>query len=338
MSERKFTKWAGVLVVAALPGCMLEKEDDGAEYREAVPLREAMIVAGPETGQGDRSATSVGDTRRALADGPAARGPYARWYAFTRVVRGGVNGVTAAVLGSVWAVVHSEPSSIENGEATWGPYTEALEPVTYRFRVTRVDDGVYDYVLEGRPKTASEGGEYLAVLTGRGYGKRHDKHGEGDFTIDLNTARRLDPFAHADDSGSVRIVHQLPRDITSGGDALPRTLVAEVKPDPAVNPESFSVTSTANEDGTGSLRVDAVGDVDDSKATELEDIMVDSRWRADGAGRADIDIAGGDVPAEPGVVTAVECWGADFMRSYYSDSLDIEPVEGDASACVYEAR
>jgi hypothetical protein len=337
MSQRKFTSLAGIGVLMALPGCMLEKQDDSAEYREAVPLREAMVVAGPETGAGESSAASVGDRRSALADGPAARGPYARWYGFTRVVTGGVNVVTAAVLGSVWAIVRTEPASIENGEATWGPYTEALNPVTYRFRVTRVDEAMYDYVLEGRPKTSGSDGDYEAVLTGRGYGKRHEKHGEGDFTIDLDTARELDPFAHADDSGSVRIVHQLPHDITSGGDAVPRTIVAEVKPNPAVNPETFTVTSTANEDGTGTLRVDAVGDVDDTKTTELEDIVVGSRWRADGAGRADITIAGGDVPADPGVVTAVECWGADFMRSYYSDSLDSEPAFGEASACVYEA-
>ena len=77
-------------------------------------------------------------------------------------------------------------------------------------------------------------------------------------------------------------------------------------------------------------------DVDDSKTTELEDIAVDSRFRADGAGRADISISGGDIPADPGMLTAVECWGADFMRSYYSDSLELEPTEGEPSACVYD--
>jgi len=90
-------------------------------------------------------------------------------------------------------------------------------------------------------------------------------------------------------------------------------------------------------DGTGSLHVDAHADVDDSKLTQLEDIGIDSRWRKDGAGRADIVIAGGDVPADPGMVSAVECWGSDFMRSYYSDSINFEPSTGDAAACVYDA-
>jgi hypothetical protein len=337
MSQRSFTNWIVPLVLATLPGCTLEKQDDSDEYREAVPLREAMVVAGPESGAGDTSAASVGDTRGALALRPGAAADYAKWYGFTRSVTTGVNVVTAAVLGAVWTVVHTEPTSIEDGTATWGPYTEALKPVTYRFRVTRVDQGIYDYVLEGRPKTSNDDGEYRAVLTGHGYGKRHELHGQGEFTIDLDTARDLDPFEHRDDSGTVRLVHHLPHDISSGGDALPRTLIAEVKPNPAVNPESFSVESSANEDGTGTLHVDAHGDLDETKLTQLEDIVVDSRWRADGAGRADIAIAGGDVPQDPGLITAVECWGADFTRSYYSDSVGFEPSEGEASACVYDA-
>lgn len=341
MSQRSFTvlAGAGALVLAGLPGCMLEKQDDGDEYREAVPLREAMVVAGPETAAGDTSTASVAERRGSLQAGPAARARYARWYGFTRAVTTGVNVVSGVVLASVWAIVHTEPSAIENGEAIWGPYTEALKPVTYRFRVTRVADASYDYVLEGRPKSSTSDSDYRAVLTGHGYGKRHEQHGEGEFSIDLDTARELDPFEHEDDSGSVRIVHHLPHDLTSGGDALPRTIVAEVKPNPAVNPESFTVTSEAAEDGTGTLHVDAEGDVDDEDVTKskLEDIVVDSRWRADGAGRADIAIAGGDVPADLGVVTAVECWGADFARSYYSDSVGIEASEGEASACVYDA-
>ncbi len=340
MSQRSFTLHAlavGLLATCGLPGCMLEKQDGGEEYREAVPLREAVVVAGPETdGAGDTKTASVGGTAP-LANGPVARNPYAKWYGFTRVVRGGVNLVTAAVLGSAWVIVHTEPSAVKDGEATWGPYTDALDPVTYRFRVTRVAEAEYDYVLEGRRKASSSDSDYRAVLKGHGYGKRHTQHGEGDFTIDLGVAHDLDPFAHQNDSGTVHVVHHLPHNVGDGSGALPRSIVAEVKPDPSVNPESFTVTSDAKLDGKGSLHVDANADVDDSKLTQLENIAIDSRWRADGAGRADITIAGGDIPADPGVVTAVECWGADFMRRYYSDSIAFEPSEGEALACVYDA-
>jgi len=324
-----------LLGVCLLPGCMLQKQDDGDEYREALPAREAVVVAGPQSdAAGDTSAAPGVSTQAA---GPLSRTPYAKWYGFTRVVRGDVNLVTAAVLGSAWAIVHTEPSSVKDGQASWGPYTDALEPVTYRFRVTRVAEGEYDYTLDGRPKASTSEDAYRAVLKGHGYGKRHAQHGEGDFTIDLSVARALDPFAHQNDSGTVHIVHHLPHDLGEGQSALPRSITAEVTPDPAVNPESFSVTSNANLDGTGSLHVGARADVDESKMTALEDIAIDSRWRADGAGRADIVIAGGDVPVDPGTVSAVECWGSDFMRSYYADSINFQPSEGQPSACVYDA-
>lgn len=343
MTHRWFTARALSASVLLGAGCLstactLEKQDDAAEFREAVPLREAVVVAGPETdGRGAGTDTaSVGSTRHALATRPLGRSEYAKWYGFTRAVRGGVNLVTASVLGSVWVLVHTEPTSVEDGQATWGPYTDALEPVTYRFRVTRVAQATYDYVLEGRPKASTSDADYRTVLSGHGFGKQHEKHGEGDFSIDLNVAHDLDPLAHEDDSGTVRIVHHLQHDIDQGN-ALPRAIEAEVTPDPSVNRESFDVQSVANEDGTGTLRVDARSDVDDSKATQLEDVTVQSQWRTDGAGRADISITGGDIPADPGMVTAVECWGADFVRSYYTDSIQFQPTEGEASACVYDA-
>lgn len=350
MTQRWFTARTRSSVVALscllgsaalLPGCMLEKQDDGEAFREAVPQREAIVVAGPETDATAATATqstslSEALARHAQAARPLGRGDFAKWYGFTRAVRGGVNSVTAWVLGSVWAIVQVQPTSVKDGEAIWGPYTDALEPVTYRFRVTRVAEAEYDYVLEGRPKASSSDADFRVVLDGHGFGKQHAQHGEGQFTIDLSTARELDPFGRDKDSGTVRIVHHLPHDIESG-DALPRTIRAEVTPDPAVDRESYTVDSVANEDGTGTLDVVAKSDVDESKTTALEDVKVGSRWRKDGAGRADITISGGDIPADPGVVTAVECWGTDFTRSFYTDSVSFAPTEGEASACVYDA-
>ncbi len=343
MTPNWFTPWAMLPVAATcwLAGCTLEKPDDGAEYRDAIPQPAAIAVAGPET---DDTAPAPGLSPASLrppalrpqAIGGSGRADYAPWYAFTRAVRGGVNLVTAQVLGSVWAVAQTEPTTVDEGEATWGPHTDALEPVTYRFRVARIARDEYTYVLEGRPKASHADDTYRALLSGHGYGKSHENHGQGDLTIDLDVARELDPLAHELDSGTVHISYQLPHDWTRG-DALPRTIVAEVTPDPALNRESFSVTSNAERDGAGSLDVQAEADVDDSKATRLEAVSVSSRWRADGAGRADISIAGGDVPPEPGVVRAVECWRPDFSRSYYRDSVSFAPTEGEASACVYDA-
>ena len=315
----------------AVSACTLEKRDDVSEYREAIPQKEAVVVDGPESAQGDSQSNSGA---RGLLAGGAAAGDWAEWYAWTRNVRDGVNVITAAVLGSVHYIVHTEPTEVGDDSATWGPYSDALEPVTWRFRATRVADHEYDYVLEGRPKTSTDESDYRVVLEGKGFSKRDDRHGDGHFSIDLDVARELDPLKHEDDSGTVTVTHDLPRDIGTRLGALPRLITAEIHP---AGEQWVRVKSTASEDNTGELDTDAFVDIDETKMTAPEDVHIVSRWQADGAGRADITIAGGDLPATMEMVEAVECWGTDFTRVYYDDSVDFAPTEGDASACAYDA-
>jgi hypothetical protein len=315
--------------------CALEKTDDAAEYRQVLPKADAVRVAGPEAGDAAGRARARSSTGSGLlATGAAAPGSNAFWYTFTRETRDGVNAVTKDVLGSVWSIVHTEPTSLRASSAAWGPYTDALAPVTYRFTVTRVDaaERKYTYELVGRPKGSSSEDDYVAILRGTGYGPLSALHGDGAFSIDLEALRALDPAKHGDDSGKVTIEHELPREITRSLGALPRTIAARAE---GAGDVWFTVESQANVDGTGSLIVDSHGDIDRSKTTLLEDVHVVSRWRSTGAGRADIAITGGDLPAAIPLVTAVECWSADFSRAHYSDSVGFEPAMGDPSACAY---
>ncbi len=164
-----------IFVAAAASACTLEKKDDVGAFREAIPQAEAVTVDGPESAAGDSATRSGGSGL--MAEGQAGAGDAAYWYAWTRHVRDGVNAVTASVLGSVWYIVHTEPTEVSEDEAIWGPYTDALEPVTWRFRVTRVGEHTYDYVLEGRPKASTSDGDYRSVLVGKGYGKASEQHG-----------------------------------------------------------------------------------------------------------------------------------------------------------------
>ncbi len=163
-----------------------------------------MQVDGPEAAQKpSSSAASFEGLNGVKSDEPWANGPWAYWYGFTRYVRQGVNKVTAEVLGGVWIIVNTKPTSVSENEAIWGPYTDSLEPVTYRFRVTEVGPDEYDYKLEGRPKESSSDADYQAVLYGKGWGKGNDKHGDGFFVIDMDVARELDPFGKdPNDSGT----------------------------------------------------------------------------------------------------------------------------------------
>lgn len=317
---------AGVLVATAVlsQACVLKSEDDASRFQQVIPRADHVKVAGPEDAQGSGSAS-----QSVQSDEPWADGPWAKYYGFTRHVRKNVNQVAGAVLGSVWIIVHTKPTSVDEKEATWGPWTDSLEPVTYQFRVTEVAEDEYEYRLEGRPKNTQ--GEFKTLLLGKGWGRGHASHGDGYFVLDLDAAHELDPFNG--DTGKIKITHDLPPDITSDLFSQPRTITAEVMP--TGTEEWYTVTSKSAADGTGTLKVDAFADVDDTNATKKEDILIISQWNATGAGRADITLTGGDLPVEQ--VSAVECWGADFFQVYYEDSVGYAPKAGDVSACAYAA-
>jgi hypothetical protein len=312
-----------------LSGCFPNPDNEGDVYRTALPVQESVTLTGPETSAAATAQTSSNDTE-APADAP-----YSKYYVFTRGVRNGVNLVTSQVLGTVWFVVNTKPTSIEDNQATWGPYSDPLEPATWRFRVIRVADEQYSYLLEGRPRESTSDKDYLTVLDGIGYGLDDERHGDGTFSIDLDAARTLDPFTHRDDSGTITVTHDLPRTVSREVAPLPRRI--EVVLAPTASASRLEILSLARADTTGLLLVDGTADIDDSHATMLEDVSIASQWNAIGAGRADVTIAGGDVPEALSPVRAVECWDRHYKQSYYHDSAGIDPTRGDLALCAFSA-
>lgn len=319
---------AFVLAATGLGACGSQKAGT-TEFQEALPEQGSVNVDGPDGEHADM--TTAAGMRGTLADGASSAPAY--WYSFTRDARDGVNAVTGVVLVSVWVVVHTEPSELDDEHAVFGPYEgDALDPARYRLTVTRVGDHHFRYVLAGQKKS---GGDYLDVLDGDGYSRASDQHGQGRFVLNLDNAKTLDPSRHQNDSGSVTVVHELPRNIGEVADALPRTITATVAP---AGEESLEITSFAHADHTGEIDLSAHTDMDASHTTKLEDVTLVSRWQATGAGRADIGISGGDLPAAGlDTVSAVECWGSDFSSVYYTDSANIQPTTGSVAECVYDA-
>src|SRR5262249_49748836 len=150
---------------------------------------------------------------------------------------------------------------------------------------------------------------------------------EGSFSVDLTLAHRLDPVAQPSpgqlvagwqvDSGHHEVhVHlsglQTDSGLASSGD--------------------FGVLMRA--DGSGTLAVDAQGDLDGDPST-FETGQVRSRWLPSGAGRADVEVRG-DADAGTGTLVT-ECWDASFDRVYATATAPDGGVasEGDPSACVF---
>jgi hypothetical protein len=73
------------------------------------------------------------------------------------------------------------------------------------------------------------------------------------------------------------------------------------------------------------------GDTDDA-GTLPEEVTLRSRWLASGAGRADARLRNGDLTVE---VTASECWSTTFGRTFYADSVNWQPSEGNVADCAF---
>jgi hypothetical protein len=85
--------------------------------------------------------------------------------------------------------------------------------------------------------------------------------------------------------------------------------------------------------GEGRMDLTVVSDLNPEGGTGLSETWdVRSRWLADGSGRADVRVTGGDLGAE--TVTVVECWDSSFARVYYTEDWS-GTVEGDEAACVF---
>ncbi|MBX3227854.1 MAG: hypothetical protein KIT84_22860 [Labilithrix sp.] len=313
--------WSLAFVTLACgAGCTVNQSSDADRFREAIPTQQEVALSVP----GGSDGTTIGKRSAGLGVRTNGAGGNAQYYQFTRDVTGAVDLTTGVILGGIWAIVNTEPTSLEDKKAVWGPGSgNALEPAVWRFTVTEVGDAEYDYALEGQPKS---GGEWLAVLKGHGWGKSSPKHRQGWFEADNDAYKKLEP-TRGKDEGTTKITYDLQK--------LPATIAVELRPEPAKG--SLDVKVVHESDGAGSVDIAGTTDVSDAKDTALETVHLVSKWNATGAGRGDISISGGDLPAEIPSVTASECWSATFQRVYYKDSVDFEPPEGEESACAVSA-
>src|SRR6266542_2143585 len=105
-------------------GCAA-KTDEGDKFREALPATSDVNLSVPRSGD----ATSAQTLAIGSSDGTSG---YAKFYTFTRIV-------TGAILGTLWLVVHTHPTTIDEHQATWGPGSgDALSPVVWRLTVKEV--------------------------------------------------------------------------------------------------------------------------------------------------------------------------------------------------------
>lgn len=313
---------AGLVSVSVAFGsmaCSLQTED-GSKYREPLPAQGSVALALPGS-----QATTGTRTLDFNGNGGGAVSSDAEFYTFSRTVTDGIDQATAGILGAIWLVAQTTPTSVEPNKATWGPSQgTALEPVAWRLVVTEGAADEYDYVLDGRPKASTSDADFKTILRGHGYGKAHALHDTGWFQWDSEAERSLDPASvKTKDRGTVKVTYDIRQ--------FPKTIGVELRPNDGTGQIDAKVQHLAQ--GAGVLDVDGQTDIesDGQKDGKLENVKIKSQWNSSGAGRADATVAGGSLPIAS--VSVVECWSSSFLRSYYKDSVDSKPTVGSESAC-----
>ena len=287
--------------VLSLVACV-KQDDPPRDIDRALPTSEQVSIKLP-----DSTARTVGQL--------------AGWYVATRDVTRTFNGGSAWVLTLIHTIVRFPVTTIDGDTYTWGPWSGALDPAEYKLDVRVVGDGTYSYQLSGRSKTAA-GAQFEVVIDGTADPRAGELQGSGEFLIDFDAGKRVNPIDSGDARGSVDVRYDL---------AQRHLDLAILSTDALGQPVQADYAYNQAADGGGDMVFDLSGNAGGGPA--LETVTLRSRWLASGAGRADARVAGGDLGQIQ--ATASECWDTLFRRVFYADSVSLSPAEGSEAACAY---
>ncbi|MBK6848704.1 MAG: hypothetical protein IPG96_14630 [Proteobacteria bacterium] len=305
-----------IALLTAAVGC--GADDAGLDaYRRAVPTSAALSVDVPA---GTKEATP-GQAAQALT---AQR---AGLYNLTYTISRQANGWIGAGLQIVEAIVDYPPTSFEAGRAVWGPFTPALEPLSWTLEVTKTGEETYAYVLSARDKDQAND-PMQAILSGtsvKGAGAPSVVGGyRGQYTLNFSALHALDAELYSE-TGTMLARY----DLTGNERRLEMTLQDFVDDgDPAQDAEYGYVERA---DGSGEFRIAGLTDLEEDDSAQ-EHVVVRSTWNAQGAGRADAEFSGGNLSAS---VTATECWDPSFARSFYQDTIQGQLPGGELASCAF---
>ncbi|MDX2093204.1 MAG: hypothetical protein SFX73_35500 [Kofleriaceae bacterium] len=288
---------------ASLVACIPLKQDEApSEIAKAIPTADQVKIELP-----------VNNTRTI--------GELAEWYVATRNVTRTFNGGTAWVLVLVHTIVQFPVTSVDGDTYTWGPWSDALDPAEYKLDVRDLGDGTYAYKLSGRSKT-QPGSQFEVVIDGFADPRNGDLQGNGNFVVDFDASKRVNPVdSDPDARGQIAVSYDL---------AARHLDLGIVSTDDNGNPVTADYAYNRALDGGGDMVFNIEGN---AGGTDLkEKITLRSRWQSNGIGRADARLAGGDLA--DGAI-ASECWDASFRRVYYTDSVNFAPTEGEVAACAF---
>jgi hypothetical protein len=292
------------LAATLATGCIQKTDDLGTSADKAIPTADQVAIHLPDGAQ------------RTI-------GQLAPWYVATRDVTRTFNGGTAWVLVLVHTIVQFPATSVNGDTATWGPWTDGpLAPAEYKLTVTALSDGSFEWSLDGHNKS-DQTGHFIAVIHGNAKPSDPQGKGSGRFVLDFDNAKLVNPVDNANDKGVIDVAYDL----------AARSLDMQISStNDQGQPVDAHYTYQEAADRSGNMTFAFHGDTNDP-GPAAEDAVIRSRWLSTGSGRADIRLSGGDLGSAQ--VTASECWDANFLETYYTDSASFIPTAGDPATCSF---
>ena len=249
-------------------------------------------------------------------------GQLAQYYVTTRDVTTMFNGGAAWVLVLIHSITQYPVTSVNGDVYTWGPWSgSALDPASYKLDVTANVDGSYDYTFSGQSKTAP-GAQFEALIDGHAVPGAVEGQGNGDFLLDFDAIKNVDPIDNPTAQGSIDAHYDL------AARHLDLHIMAN---DTNGNPDNADYSYDQGADGSGDMTFSVNADIGGTPL--LENVTMRSRWLPTGDGRGDARIEGGDLGTEQAIGS--ECWNTLFQRVYYTDNVNFEPTEGEPTQCAY---
>lgn len=330
MSRQTIAMLAGVALGSLSAGCQLTADDAASEFRNGVPRKETVEVKVPTSGRAQ--ALTLESQEQALRGEIA--GLYKLTYGVTHLINGGAFFVGALVK----AVLRYPPTEMGDGHATWGPWSEPLEPIAWKVTITRVGDHQYQYAFQGRPKHDA-GAPFITVLAGTHTaavddgGDPVEGFGAGSFTLDFD-ARNMLPLpprardGKLEDVGKAHYSYARPQPGTTAEIAAQFRQVRDEETDRLVDVDYLYGQMPG---GPGSMEFTFAAPA--SMAMAAGRWAVKSRWTQAGAGRSDVRATSADLPTP---LTASECWDQSFRSLFFGALWEPASGWGTEAECVFK--
>jgi hypothetical protein len=246
------------------------------------------------------------------------------------------------------------PTTFDGTTSVWGPVEgTGLEAYDWKFTMTELAGGSYQYQLEWRPK--NETGDDAFVVIWEGFieeSSSTERRGIGSYRLDYTAANAIDPTI--DFTGEIEVEY----DTLTGGRRIDVEYL-DFLGEEIIEPVNGTYHYFENDDGSGVFLFDVLADIhhDEYGGAQFgaaEHFWFNTRWTSGGAGRCDVVVTGGDLADMPeGLgwgefdieqVNLAECWGDDFLRGFYTEEFVLSvggPVipegypEGDEGTCAF---